>query len=195
MNSLQSTEIDQLMLALSKVHESFGVVIGKDAKGHKGTYAKQDTILSTIDERCRPFGLILTRKSIIFDSGVELLETLLFHIPSKQWTKCISRLNINLNAQSPDQVWGGSLTYHSRYDALSITGMCASDDPTDNDGWSNQQAEEKVGYINEKQLALFRAKSHGKEQKIQIIFTKLGIQDASKIPWNRFNDILEFLDK
>ncbi len=45
MNEFQSPNIEQLMLALMEMHKEFGVVISKDRKGHKGTYASLPCIL------------------------------------------------------------------------------------------------------------------------------------------------------
>lgn len=190
MYELQSPEIEQLMISLSQVHKKYGVVIGKDAKGHKGTYAKLDTILTTIHERCTEFGLIITQKKIISDGDKEALETILFHIPSKQWIKGLSFLNTNPGAQSPDQIWGGSDTYHRRYDAMGITGMCSADDPTDHDGWGSDNNDN----ISEGQRKLFFVKSKDKPEKRDAIFKKLGIESETNIPKSKFQAIIDYLE-
>lgn len=131
--NFQSPEIDQLMYALMEVHKEFGVVISKDRKGHKGTYASLPCVLESIHKICSKHGLILTQASRIID-GHNALETILRHPISKQWISCQSILTANVGSQSSDQAWGGSSTYHRRYDAMMLLGIFAEDDPTDNDG-------------------------------------------------------------
>lgn len=194
MYPLQSDEIDKLMSALAQVHKNHGIVIGKDAKGHKGTYAKQDTILSTIHERCEPVGLILTRKPITKEDGSQFLETMLFHIPSKQWIKCISRLYISDNSPNPDQAYGSSSTYHSRYDALALTGMCAADDPSDHDGERSEQAHSASSYcLSEKQQAYLRSLLSQDQSLARKVAEEFGFTRIIDVPPAQFNDILAFI--
>ena len=107
MNQFQSQDVDQLMLALMQVHKEFGVVISKDRKGHKGTYASLPCVLESIHKMCSKHGLILTQASRIID-GQLALESILRHPHSKQWVASQSLLTPNLEVQSSDQAWGGS---------------------------------------------------------------------------------------
>src|SRR5207237_826825 len=121
MNQFQSPEVDQLTLALMQVHKDFGVVISKDRKGHKGTYASLPCVLESIHKMCSKYGLLLTQASRIIE-GQLALETILRHPQSHQWISCQSLLTPNLEVQSSDQAWGGSSTYHRRYDAMMLLG-------------------------------------------------------------------------
>lgn len=131
MNS--SVEIDQLLLALMDMHNEFGVIISKDSRGNRGTYASLPAVLESIHNRCKKHGLILTQGSKIIDNQTALVTTL-WHPKSKQWISCESLLTPNENNTSADQAWGGSSTYHRRYDAMMLLGITSEDDPTDNDG-------------------------------------------------------------
>lgn len=214
MFELQSQEIHTLMNAILMVHEKYGVVIGKDAKGARGaTYAKLDNILSEIHNRCAPFGLLLIQRKLVSDNDKECLETMIFHIESKQWLKSLSFIHTNPQAQSPDQVWGGSDTYHRRYDAMGILGLCSADDPSDHDGWKDHGSidnglkaevtqksniEKTMDIINsdvisEKQCGFLRVQLKGNKEIADKILAKWNITKLSDIPWRQFNDVLSFV--
>src|SRR5437870_863684 len=99
MQEFQSTEIDKLIHALMQLHQEFGVVIRKDRKGHKGTYASLPCVLESIHKMCSKHGLILTQASRIIN-GQLALETILRHPVSHQWISCQSLLTPNDEVQS-----------------------------------------------------------------------------------------------
>lgn len=194
MNQFQSSDIDKLMYALMEVHKEFGVVINKDRKGHKGTYASLPCVLESIHKMCSKHDLILTQASRIID-GQLALETILRHPTSGQWISCQSLLTPHPDAQSLDQAWGGSSTYHRRYDAMMLMGIFAEDDPTDHDG--NIEAVKKQtapAAINEKQLALLLAKI-GKDDALKHkILATLKVAQLADIPWKEFNRVLQYVE-
>lgn len=190
-------QIDQLMLALMEVHKEFGVIISKDRKGHKGTYASLPSVLESIHIANSKHGLILTQASCIIEGKNALLSTL-YHPSSKQSISSVSLLTPHPEPQSHDQAWGGSSTYHRRYDAMMLMGLFSDEDPTDHDG--NYNAPKSIpisndGYINEKQLSLLRFKLNGDKKLEDAILTKLGISDLSNISRNKFNDIITYLER
>lgn len=194
MNEFQSPEIDQLMQALMNVHREFGVVINKDRKGHKGMYASLPRVLESIHAMCSKHGLILTQASRIIN-GQLALESILRHPASKQWISCQSLLTPNEEVQSSDQAWGGSSTYHRRYDAMMLLGIFAEDDPTDHDGDVVHTKNQKSVCINEKQHALLIAKLHGDEMLKNKILTSLKINSLAEIPWREFNKVLRYVEQ
>lgn len=199
MHPLQSDQIDQLMLSLSMVHKEQGVLIEKDAEGFKWKYASQDIIIDTIRKRCSPYGLVLSRRTLVFDK-TQYLETQLYHVPSKQFIRGLSLLYVDPSSDKPDQVWGGSLTYHSRYDALSIVGMVAADDPADNDGTRSRESSEgsrdrtmnilESDNISEAQLGLLKSKLRSQPELEKSIMAQYNIQSLANIPKRSFNSIL-----
>lgn len=196
MNEFQSPEIDQLMEALMRVHQEFGVVINKDRKGHKGTYASLPCVLESIHKMCSKYELILTQASRIIDGHIAL-ETILRHPKSKQWISCQSLLTPNLEVQSSDQAWGGSSTYHRRYDAMMLLGIFAEDDPTDHDG--NIPVTAKIqktsAVISEKQHALLLAKINGNTELMNKILATLKITQLADVPWKEFNKVLKYVEQ
>lgn len=192
MNEFQSQEIDQLMLALAQVHEEFGVVINKDRKGHKGTYASLPRVLESIHKMCSKYGLILTQASRIIDGNMAL-ETILYHSKSKQWISSRSLLTPNPDLPSTDQAWGGSNTYHRRYDAMALMGIFAEDDPADNDGMTESEVKSSQ-IISQKQYALLSAKINGDEELKARILSGLKINKLSDMPWREFNKVLKFVE-
>ncbi len=194
MNEFQSPSIDQLMLALMELHKEFGVVIGKDRKGHKGTYASLPCILESIHKMCSKHGLILTQASRIINQQAAL-ESILRHPKSAQWISCQSLLTPNVEVQSYDQAWGGSSTYHRRYDAMMLLGIFSEDDPTDNDGNFDISKTQKSRYlISEKQLALLSAKINGNEELKSKILSTLKISKLSDVSWKDFNKVLQYVE-
>ncbi len=196
MQEFQSQDIDQLTLALMELHKEFGVVVGKDRKGHKGTYASLPLILDSIHKMCSKHGLILTQASRIIN-GQPALETILRHPKSAQWISCQSLLTPNAEVQSCDQAWGGSSTYHRRYDAMMLLGIFSEDDPTDNDGDINNTRSlnsKTNSLINAKQLALLNAKISGDKNIEAKILTTLKINKLADIPWKEFNKVLQYVE-
>jgi hypothetical protein len=203
MHPLQSEQIDQLMSALALVHTEQGVLIEKDSKGFKGTYASQDIIIDTIKDRCIPYGLVLNRRIVALEEK-QYLETQLYHVPSKQFIKSLSMLHVDPHADKPDHVWGSSMTYQSRYAALGIVGMVATDDPADNDGWKHGEKSAspiertmnviESNTITEKQMAFLKSKLHDKPHIGQLIKEQEKVQSLSQIPKNNFNAVLALFD-
>jgi hypothetical protein len=194
MNQFQSVDIDQLMLALMEIHKEFGVVISTDRKGHKGTYASLPCVLESIHKMCLKYGLILTQASRIID-GQMALETTLRHPKSNQWIASQSLLTPNSELPSPDQAWGGSNTYHRRYDAMALMGIFAEDDPADDDGADYAKASQKPAVISEKQLALLVAKINGNEALKLKILTVCKIAKLSDLQWKEFNKVLQYIEQ
>lgn len=194
MNEFQSPEIDRLMQALMEAHKEFGVVINKDRKGHKGTYASLPRVLESIHKMCANHGLVLTQASRIIN-GQTALETILRHPASNQWISSQSLLTPNIDLPSSDQAWGGSSTYHRRYDAMMLLGIFSEDDPADNDGAVQIDKQKTSALINAKQHTLLAAKINGDEELKSKILTSLKISDLSEIPWKNFNKILKYVEQ
>lgn len=191
----QSTDIDQLMQALMDTHKEFGVVINKDRKGHKGTYASLPCVLESIHKMCSKHGLILTQASRIIN-GTTALETILRHPKSNQWISCQSLLTPNLELPSSDQAWGGSSTYHRRYDAMMLLGVFAQDDPADHDGDVPVASIQKAPQaISDKQFALLSAKINGDQELKNKILAGLKIATLSDLPWKEFNKVLKYVEQ
>lgn len=195
MNEFQSADIDQLMLALMDAHKEFGVVINKDRKGHKGTYASLPCVLESIHKMCSGHGLILTQASRIIN-GQLALETMLRHPKSKQWIASQSLLTPNVDLPSADQAWGGSNTYHRRYDAMMLMGIFAEDDPADNDGTTDNATLGKTSQaISAKQHALLMAKINGDEALKAKLLGMLKISKLSDLQWRDFNKVLKYVEQ
>jgi len=151
---MQSPEIDKLVSKIHLVQGAHGVVIGKDSKSNRNTYATLPGIISQIHSMIEPYGLVLTQGCTIV-SGQNAMLTLLEDKESGQWRGCWSILTPKtiqvlpeyivarmdqkqwesycreLINQDPNHQWGGSSTYHRRYGAMMILGVFAVDDPTD----------------------------------------------------------------
>ena len=185
----QSVEINVLMEALSAMHAEFGVTISKDSKGHKGSYASLPCVLEAIDKMVRKHGMVLSHAMRVFEGGLPVLETKLTHTKSKQWITSHSILTPNANPQSEDQAWGGSTTYHRRYNSMMLVGIFADDDPTDNDG----NVEQRSDFISVKQLGMLRAKIGTNEAVKSTILTRLKINKLEEMPWKEFNKVLTYV--
>lgn len=227
-NESQSEGVYTLMGKLLEMHKEHGVVIGKDSKSNRSTYATLPGVLSQIQKMLTPYGLILTQGTDSdFDSG--RIYTMLEHPESGEWRRICSRLtpkqipllpdyminkmdqgqwtsycNALLNHNS-DQAWGGSTTYHRRYDAMMVCGLVSADDPTDfNEGHNDVIPENKVAntmnimnsdVISEKQCGLLRVKLNGDKELADKILTKWQVSKLSDISWRKFNDVLAFIEE
>lgn len=192
MQQFQSEDISSLLVALMRGHQECGVVIPKDKKGHKGTYAALPQILSFIHTMGSKHGLILHQSPRILE-GNAAIETILSHPASGQWISGISLLTPSENPVSMDQALGGSSTYHRRYDAMAICGLFAEDDPSDNDG-DTETTPSKSSYISEKQLWLLNQRINKRTELEKIILTRLKITKLSDIPYREFNAVLAYVD-
>jgi len=179
-------QIDQLMKALAALHKEFGVVISKDRKGHKGTYASLPCILVAIHEMCHPHNLLLYQSSCIIE-GKNCLLSVLYHTPSGQSISSVSLLTPNPDPQSHDQAWGGSSTYHRRYDAMMLLGIFSENDATDHNG-DNE-------CISLNQLGFLTSLLQGNKDMEATILKRCGISELNQIPRRTFNAVLEFVKK
>jgi hypothetical protein len=146
-------ELTHLMAALSKahIHHPSGVIIPKKSKGNRATYANLPDVVRFIHEMCHPNGLLFTQGSKIID-GKPGVFSRLTHIESGEFIECESFVTAAINAQSPDQAWGGSTTYHRRYDAMMLLGLFCEDDPEDDDGYRNANPVERPQSLDQKQI-------------------------------------------
>jgi len=210
MFELQSPEINEIMDAIAAMHDKYGLVIEKNKKGHKGTYVDLPGALSDIHARCKEFGITLIQPTLASDNNVEWLETMIYHRPSKQWIKSLTLPHINPSVLSPDQVWGGSNTYHRRYAAMGILGLCSADDPADHDGWKDHdksaaspattEQEHPIraamsDAISDKQCNLLRVKLKNNKELEKTVLEGVGVATIAEIPWSRFNKILKFVEE
>lgn len=130
-----------VLQAIAAMHKEFGVIIPKDSKGHKGTYASLPAVLSWISHHGGKYGLTLIQHPNINDGMLSLVTTLV-HTPSGEKIDCESILTPTTNNPSPDQAYGSSMTYHRRYDAMAICGLFAEEDPSDHDGWNDHKPQQ-----------------------------------------------------
>lgn len=128
----RSDKQDQLMKALALCHQDFKVVIQKNSKSHRNTYANLPQILMFIRE-FNKHGLVLIQKDIIADNEPYIV-TELHHYPSGQYTISTTQIQAAPSNASLDQAYGSSSTYRRRYAAMGICGLFADNDPSDYDG-------------------------------------------------------------
>lgn len=190
-----------IMRAMLEMHQEFGVVIRKDSKGNRGTYASLTAVLEQIHAMTSKYGLLLHQAPWFIDGNMILISRL-HHLESEKYLECHSVLTPAGNNPSPDQAYGASTTYHKRYDALSLCGLVAEDDPSDHDGWKDlstpaassgfrhsstaQEVEQAItlpsqnGSISEKQAKFFaiKLKQEGRTDDIAEILNKYGSFEA-----------------
>ena len=181
-----------LMQALMNMHAEFGVILGKDKKGNRGTYTSLPGVLSQIHNMTKKHGLLLfQRPDFEIDSGVQSLMTRLEHVESGENIWCRSLLTPTPNAPSADQAYGSSMTYHRRYDAMALCGLFCDEDPADHDGWKDHELSQptpdiestyiprKAGVISEKQVKLlaWKLKEQGKNELKDALILKFGSLD------------------
>lgn len=214
--------LEHIPKALHAIHQEHGVIIGKDSKSNRGTYATLPSILSQIADLIGPKGLILTQgPDLEYDNCI---YTLLEHPESGEWRRVVCKLKIKevpllpdymiekMNADqwnsyckellnySPFQAWGSSTTYQRRYSAMMICGFFAADDPTDfNEGASEiipeQTKSSGSGFISDKQQSLLRFKLNGDKALADKILMAFNVQKLSEIPWKHFQEVLKFIEE
>lgn len=195
-----------LMKALSKAHHAnpTGLIIPKGTKGARALYTNLPDVLRYIDSMCEPHGLILYQASCVVD-GKPGLYSKLTHTPSGEFIDSTSLLTMAPNPQNPDQLWGGSTTYHRRYDAMMLCGLFCEDDPEDDDGYKNSRkaddlkptspATEEKKPLTEIQLKALVAKINGNTELEQIILKIYDISKLGDLPQFRYDGLCKWIDR
>lgn len=194
---MQSNEIKQLMAALSKahIHHPSGVIIPKESKGNRATYANLPTVMRFIHEMCHPNGLVFTQGSLVV-GGVPSIFSKLTHIATGEYISCASLLTVAANPQSPDQAWGGSTTYHRRYDAMMLLGLFAEDDPEDDDGYRNaNKVETKTQYISQDQVSTLKALFDTHPELLNKFLAVAKLDSYTKLPADYFNSSMGWINR
>ena len=164
-----------LMQALMNMHAEFGVILGKDKKGNRGTYTSLPGVLSQIHNMTKKHGLLLfQRPDFEIDSGVQSLMTRLEHVESGENIWCRSLLTPTPNAPSADQAYGSSMTYHRRYDAMALCGLFCDEDPADHDGWKDHEHTTRKITDSEAKRLYAILKDRGSEGVIKELSAKYG---------------------
>ena len=208
----QSDQIDKWLKAVSAMHKEFGVVLSADTKGVRSNYAKLDGTLEQIDERAAKHGLLLTREGCMID-GKPGMRATLFHIESGQYRFSESQLTPSASNPSPDQGWGGSTTYHARYNSMDVCGVFAAFDPSDNDSeapapkqnsYATTQATQfgepthsgrPAGAVSDKQLGLLKMKIGNNKSLETQVCKAYSVPELGHLPWQKMNEALALIEK
>ncbi len=183
-------ELNKIMAALDAMHKEFGVIIRKDSKGHKSTYASRSQIIETVSKMTSKHGLKFFQE-LCHIGEKQALKTIVVHIESGQYISSVSTLTPADNPQSNDQAFGGSCTYHSRYHIMLLLGLAAEDDEADNDG----EVASKGNTISDKQAGLLRFKLQNNKEKELAILKRLNISRLEEMPWSKFSEVLDYASK
>ena len=149
----QTDDISGLMKSISDFHRDKGVLITKNARNNRNTYADLVGILDTLQERLKKYDIKIIQPPSSDENGKNIQLTIVYHLPTGQWIRgaaifknkpipdlpnnCDAEMygmylkaiaNYNLNTE-----WAMSTTTYRRYCAMMSLGLFATDDPTDND--------------------------------------------------------------
>jgi hypothetical protein len=126
-----SEQTDQLdsahILSLTELRN-----VPKSAQANRSTYAKVEHCTEYLNPILAKFELCIKQLLVYNEFGDDILITRLSH-KSGQWYESCTMLKPEKGGQSPNQIFGGSVTYMRRYAILAILGIGQTDDPVDND--------------------------------------------------------------
>lgn len=127
----QSDKIAELAKAFSKAQDEYNnVMYNRENPYFKSQYADLHAILKAVRPALSRNGLSFYQYTKIANgTGATILHTRLMH-SSGQWIETKSRL---IPAKNDQQTYGSTLTYQKRYAAMTILGVTASNDMTDDD--------------------------------------------------------------
>lgn len=106
--------------------------VPKSAQANRSTYAKVEHCTEYINPVLAKFELSIKQMLTYNEFGEDILITRLSH-KSGQWYESCSILKPEKGGQSPNQIFGSSITYMRRYAMLAILGIGQTDDPVDTD--------------------------------------------------------------
>lgn len=106
--------------------------VPKAAQANRSTYAKVEHCTDYINPVLAKFELSIKQILSNNEFGEDILITRLSH-KSGQWYESCSILKPEKTGQSPNQIFGSSVTYMRRYAMLAILGIGQTDDPVDID--------------------------------------------------------------
>lgn len=196
----QSEKIAELAKAFSKAQSEYNnVAYNRENPYFKSQYADLHAILKAIRPAFAANGLSFYQYTEISDgTGATILRTRLMH-SSGQWIETKSRL---VPAKNDQQTYGSTLTYQKRYSAMTILGITASNDMTDDDaeiamvssrdiiakGPSNKYNPKEQSHecITKEQLEEMEYELVGHTQLAEDILDKMHIQSLADLPKSTF---------
>lgn len=106
--------------------------VPKAAQANRSTYAKVEHFIEYINPLLSKFELSIKQIPLFNEYGEDILITRLSH-NNGQWYEACSILKSEKGNQSPNQIFGSSVTYMRRYAIMAILCIGQTDDPTDTD--------------------------------------------------------------
>ena len=129
-NSYQSCNISDLAAAFFKAQGEFpSVGFNRDNTFFKSGYADLDAIIRTVKPSLFKNQLSLFQFTRIGEGGEIILHTRLLHATG-QWIETRSRI---IPEKGDHQSYGKAVSYHRRYAIMTLLGITASNDPSDDD--------------------------------------------------------------
>jgi hypothetical protein len=129
-DSYESRETNEINAALAKAQGEFPKIgYNKENPYFKSQYVDLDTIVTSIRPALSKSGLSFTQQTKINEEGSTILHTRLRHA-SGQWIESRARI---LPPKNDPQSYASTLTYMKRYSLMSLIGITASNDASDDD--------------------------------------------------------------
>jgi hypothetical protein len=175
----QTPTINSLMSAINDMHNKYGLLIEKNARNNRNTYADLVCVIETIKERCAEFGLMLIQPCDSDLLGNSKQTTMITHLPSGEWmrssailrespvpllpdnpTKEIYEMYLKaISLYIPNTDWSKSTTTYRRYCGMMSLGLFAADDITDKDDYVPALHDQKQSDIKNTVDSLFPGSS------------------------------------
>ena len=138
----ESDQINEIATALSKSQGELPAVLhNRDNSFFKSSYADLHAIMSTIRPSLARNGLSLSQFTKIGSNGEIVLHTRLRH-SSGQWIETRSRI---IPEKGDVQSYGRAVSYHRRYGIMSLIGITASNDASDDDAEGLMEKHRDIG--------------------------------------------------
>jgi len=189
----QSESIDKLTQAFVEARKAFKFV-REDNKANYGRYVSLEEIKACTNDSLLANGLSLTQTRTVIDGGI-FLVTKLTHV-SGQWQASYVPLVIPENPKDINQAYGAALSYQRRYELYGLFSIKGEENDPDSVREDTEiRSSQNVttpGSISEKQLALLMTKLPKREGAQDELIKKYG--SLKQIPWQKFDDILRWLD-
>jgi hypothetical protein len=162
-------------------------------------YADLDAVINAIEDALLANNFVLLQPEEAHEpTGKNKLKTILLHVTGVQIdasTWIVDKLDDEydkdgkIRVKNFRQEYGKSVTYQRRYSILSLLGLCAEDD---NDG---ETGPTNTNVISDSQARLleYECKNHPKLK--EEILKKYSIKDFAAITRDKFNGILEWVQK
>ena len=180
--------INELAIAFAKAQGEYSPVgVNRENSFFKSSYADLDAIIAATRPALSKNGLSFLQFTTMDEAGRTVLVTRLLHASGQYIDGRIALAPEKNDVQS----FGKCLTYHKRYAAMSLLGVCASQDPQDDDGSQPAQQQYVETRVAQWQLQNINNALTGRPDIHKDLLKSYNIESVEEVEARNYNKVME----